>query len=443
MKTGSFEIMRAYRVKVLVVVLGVLFASLGLLASSPADAFPVLFIVNNTADPGDGNCTAHGCTLREAINEANDFSGKDAIHFDIPGGGVKTISPASPLPEITDEVTIDGYTQPGTSSNSLAKGTDAVLKIELNGENAGDFVDGLSIAASNSVVRGLVINRFGADGTELSGSNNKVAGNFIGTGPGGTLDRGNGNCGVAVLFEGTSGNTIGGTTPAARNLISGNGCGITIDYGASDNEIRGNLIGTQNDGTTPLGNSGSGVAFDFGGDNSAFDNVVGGDTSAAANTIAFNGDDGVQVTDEGSTGNRVLRNSIFGNGGLGIDLVGGTENAADATFNDPGDPDSGPNDLQNKPNLTSAENSGGETTIEGELNSKPNQPFTVRFFSNPPDTNEGKRFIGKKKVSTSADGLRSFAFEPDKKVSVGRNITATATDPDGNTSEFSGSEEVV
>jgi CSLREA domain-containing protein len=115
MKTGSFEMMRAYRVKVLVVVLGELFASLGLLASSPADAFPVLFIVNTTADSGDGNCTAHGCTLREAINEANDFSGKDAIHFNIPGVGVKTISPASPLPEITDEVTIDGYTQPGAS----------------------------------------------------------------------------------------------------------------------------------------------------------------------------------------------------------------------------------------------------------------------------------------------------------------------------------------
>src|ERR671916_425382 len=99
------------------------------LSEKPAHAaFPILFIVNNTADPGDGNCTASGCTLREAMNEANAFPGKAAIHFDIPGGGVKTISPNSRLPEITDEVTIDGYTQPGASPNTKVKGTDAVLK---------------------------------------------------------------------------------------------------------------------------------------------------------------------------------------------------------------------------------------------------------------------------------------------------------------------------
>ena len=114
-----------------------------------------------------------------------------------------------------------------------------------------------------------------------------------------------------------------------------------------------------------------------------------------------------------------------------------------ATLNEEDDPDTGPNSLQNKPNLTSAENSATTTTVEGSLNSVPNRTFRIRFFSNP-SGNEGKKYIGAKNVTTNANGdTGTFTFKPENKVGANQNITATATDPDGNTSEFSAPEGVV
>ncbi len=109
-----------------------------------ANAAAETFTVNNTADPGNGTCDAFGCTLREAITAANDNPGADTIVFNIPGTGVKTISPTSAFPSLAEAVTIDGYTQPGASENTLAIGNDAVLLIELNGTNAGAFTTGLT-----------------------------------------------------------------------------------------------------------------------------------------------------------------------------------------------------------------------------------------------------------------------------------------------------------
>lgn len=432
--------------------LGLLLAALllaGTLTEESALALPILYVVNSTADPGNGLCNASECTLREAINEANDTPEKDTIHFGIAGGGVKTIKPSSELPEITEAVTIDGYSQLGASENTLNKGTNAVLKIELNGQNAGGtYPYGLWISAPDSVVRGLVINRFDGSGVKVGShpgdeppdpQDTRVVGNFIGTDTSGTLDRGNHLTGVYVSGNGGNGNTIGGNTPEARNLISGNDRRGVYIYNANRNEIKGNLIGTKKDGTGALGNSGSGVRI-FG---SAYQNVVGGNTAAAANTIAFNHGDGVVVDDETfTTRNSILRNSIFANidefpDGLAVDL--GNDGP---TPNDLGDADTGPNNLQNFPVLSSAENSGGETTIDGIFNSKPNQTFTVRFFSNPSGS-EGKKYIGSKSVTTNLNGNASFTFKPENKVPVERTITATATDPAGNTSEFSASEEVV
>ena len=177
-------------------------------------------VVTNTADSGPGS-------LRQAILNANAIAnegGADLISFNIPGAGVHTIQPASPLPTITDGVFIDGYTQPGASPNTLSSGDNAVLKIELDGSAAGSS-DGLSLQASDSTVRGLVINRFAVAGIVVQGSNNTVAGNFIGTDPTGTIGRGNGGDGVYVTSS--ISHTIGGPTPDARNLISDNGNGIT------------------------------------------------------------------------------------------------------------------------------------------------------------------------------------------------------------------------
>jgi hypothetical protein len=208
--------------------------------------------------------------------------------------------------------------------------------------------------------------------------------------------------------------------------------------GGRDNAIFGNLIGTAKNGTDALGNSGDGVRM-FAGQGGATENIVGGTLPDTANTIAFNGEDGVQVENDTSVGNGILRNSIYSNDEQGIDL--GNDGA---TTNDEDDLDPGPNNLQNKPDLTSAENSGGETTVEGTLNSLSNRNFRVRFYSNP-SGNEGKKYIGaKSNVKTKANGNISFTFKPENKVPAGRTITATATrGSTGDTSEFSGSEVVT
>lgn len=428
-------------------------AAMLLLAAKPAHA-ATTFTVNSTGNHRDTDTTDNRCrtgfavigvgelcTLRAAIQEANATAGADTIKFNISGSGVKTIKPRSALPAITETVTIDGYTQPGASPNTKTRGNDAVLLIELDGENAGFARDGLYIRASNSVVRGLIINRFDGSGIFIFGDGNKVEGNFLGTDPAGTIDRGNGSSGVAIVD--VSNNVVGGTSPDKRNLISGNeGSGVTIARSeATGNKVQGNYIGTTKDGTRALGNwSGVGI--------SGSKNTVGGG-AAAANTIAFNRLDegvigvgvGIGIIDDFSgaaTGNRILSNSIFSNEDLGIDL-----NFDGLTLNDQGDGDTGPNTLQNFPVITSATtSSSGKTTIGGRLNSTPEKTFTIRFFSNPKG-NEGKTFIGQKSVTTNAKGSMSFTFTPARTVAVGRTITATATSSGGDTSEFSAPRKVV
>jgi len=110
----------------------------GGLPLAPANTFAVV----NTNDGGPGS-------LRQAILDANANAGADSISFNIPGGGVRTITPASPLPDITDSVVIDGYTQPGASPNTAATGENAVLLIELTAQISA--VAGHFIQASTSL----------------------------------------------------------------------------------------------------------------------------------------------------------------------------------------------------------------------------------------------------------------------------------------------------
>src|SRR5712692_2073565 len=149
--------------------------------------------------------------------------------------------------------------------------------------------------------------------------------------------------------------------------------GIVI-LGATGTVVQGNLIGTQVDGIRPLGNSSAGIEVFFGSNS-----IIGGTSSGASNTIAFNGHGGVAVFSR--TGNAIRSNSIFLNSGLGIDLT--ILSLPDGmTLNDPGDADTGANNLQNFPVLTSATSGGGSTTIQGTLNSTANTAFSLDFFSN-------------------------------------------------------------
>lgn len=287
------------------------------------------------------------------------------------------------------------------------------------------------------MVKGLVINRFAVAGVAIGGGvGTRVEGNFIGTDPSGTIDRGNGGEGVR-FFDGSF-NVVGGASPGARNLISGNGRnGVSFDTGdgANGNRIEGNFIGTKKDGTSFLANGGAGVSIV-----DSYDVTIGGATPGAANTIAFNDTDGISIRtgffDIESTGNRILGNSIFSNALRGIDL-----DDDGITPNDAGDADAGANNLQNYPVLSSAVKSGPTNAIRGSLNSIPNTTFTLQFFSNPTADlsgfGEGQRFLGQRNVTTGASGDAAFSFSIQAATAVGQTVTATATSVSGNTSEFS------
>ncbi len=435
-------------------------ASIGVLAATrPAHAqFILVYTVNSTGDEpdaieGDFSCDVdtstpgEQCTLRAAIEEANvnGTTVPDSIAFNIPGSGVKTISPSTPLPTITEPVTIDGYTQPGASPNTKAVGNNAILLIRLDGLNVASVGGswGLRITAANSVVRELSITRFpGAYGIGLVGAdNNTIAGNFVGITPDGQ-DGGNGSDGL-VLSIGASGNTVGGTSPGARNIISGNGSsfissatGVLIhDPGTTANKVQGNYIGTTKGGTGNLGNTGRGI-FTRESGNLIGDNDPSDGLTNAANIIAFNGLDGVDVAGATTTRNSITRNSIFSNARLGIDL-----DPDGVTTNDGvGDADTGPNNLQNFPVITSAKTGRRATTIKGTLESTQNGTFTIQFFANSKSTKEeGKTFIGERTIfDADGDGIMPFAFKPSGKVKTGLFVTATTTNAvTGDTSEFS------
>ena len=156
--------------------------SLMLVATKPAQAASSTFTVNRTTNESDAN-TADGvcdvdtatvgdqCTLRAAIQQANATTDADTINFKIPGRGVKTIKPTSQLPQITQPVTIDGYTQPKSKKNTRATGAiNAVLKIQLDGSSATSGADGLVIQTHDTTIRGLAINNFKTDNTGITGA---------------------------------------------------------------------------------------------------------------------------------------------------------------------------------------------------------------------------------------------------------------------------------
>jgi hypothetical protein len=236
-----------------------------------------------------------------------------------------------------------------------------------------------------------------------------------------------------MLLVSAGGNTIGGTTAAARNVVSGNSqIGIGIENaGATNNVVQGNFIGTDATGTLPLGNGSlGGVFLSDGFSGPANNNLIGGMVAGAGNVIAFNTGEGVVIESNSGfnpTGIAILGNSIHSNGALGIDLA---DNGV--TANDVDDPDAGPNDFQNFPVITSVMTGGGSTTILGTFNSTPSHDFLIEFFSSPacdPSGNgEGQTFLQSTTIVTDANGDHALNFAFGSDVTPGHAITATATD---------------
>jgi hypothetical protein len=399
------------------------------LIAATQTAVAAMIPVTKTDDSGPGS-------LRQAIVDSNASAGvSDTITFKIPGAGVHTITPLSALPDITDAVVIDGYTQPGASANTLAVGDNAVLLIELNGNGLAASAITVASGGSGSTIRGLVINRFNQFiGILLrDGGANTVEGNFIGTDPTGTAVFPI-RSGAGVQLLATIQNTIGGTTAAARNLISGCDKGVAMsasDSNTTGNSVRGNYIGTDKSGTVALGNTEDGVVIG----SLAPSNSIGGTAAGAGNRIAFNGGRGVNVLN--SSGIAIEGNAIFSNGSLGIDL-----NGDGVTANDPNcDDDNGGNTSQNFPVITSAKRSGSNVTLSGTLDTSCCTTYRLEFFSSaaadPSDSGEGEKFLGSMDVTppTCISSFGPFAFP----ITSGQTfVSVTATDVrSGNTSEFS------
>ncbi len=381
-----------------------------------------------------------------------------------PGSGILAV--ATERPDVTDDqysMEIQGNYIGTDATGAAALGNSDGVTVSADFMPRADVSIGGTAPGAGNVISG---NRnFGLQ--VFSVRKMDVQGNLVGTDASGTSDLGNGAGGLYFPINANAPSdyaiTIGGDTPEARNVISGNG-GDGVNVGGQTNgfvHLRRNLIGTQIDGESPLGNEGDGVEL-------SRPATVGGANSSFGNTIAHNGGDGVlvrQFDQPGATsGMGILGNSIFSNAGLGIDLHDTfvppcpeeedeecpqpEPNAANdgVTPNDAGDPDAGPNDVQNFPVITSATTSGTATTISGTLNSTAGTTFRLEFFANescnaaaPNDFGEGRTFIGSAPVTTNANsGNASFGPLTFNNVPAGQSvITSTATDPSNNTSEFS------
>lgn len=382
-----------------------------------------VFVVTNTSDDGPGS-------LRQAILDVDSNPGGGTVVFQIPGTGVQTIKPLSPLPTATNPIQILGPTQPGYVKNTATTGDNEQPMIELDGEFAGVGANGLVIAAPHSLVQGLVINRFKGSGVVVKAGSTVVASNFIGLDPTGMIARGNLGMGVLIDAPGNSDLvSVGDLSPLGTNLISGNGAGVAVLHG-DGNGIWNNLIGTDRNGQFGPGNIGAGVFL------ATNNNRVGvyAGSKAAPNVIAWNGGPGVDVA--AGTGNTVRFNSIFINVGPGIDLGddGPTANAR-------GSRNAGPNGQPNFPVALVADYdpATNTTTISGALDAQDPTNETVDIYANAAVNNDhqGRTYLGSATPIAAEPGTTVGTFVLTVPGKVSGLLSATAMTADGSTSEFS------
>ncbi len=328
------------------------------------------------------------------------------------GNGIGSMSALSPIPT--------GDTIQGNLVGTDATGTKAL----------GNGQDGIYVSSPTGVLiggtgagAGNVIANNGGNGinTFPSATGLTIQGNYIGTDVTGTLAMGNAKTGIYIWSP--SNVLIGGTTPGAGNVISNSGGdGIDTFTTGQTLTIEGNNIGTDVTGLQAMGNGGSGV-------NATIANVtIGGTTAGAGNIIAYNGFKSATVHLAGvlitASPVSVFGNSIFGNAAKGINLDGGEGN-----FGEPA------------PTLTSASSSTTSATIVGTLTAAPSTTYTIQFYaSNGADAAkfaEGQTYLGSTTVTTNGSGQVNISFAVPAPIPSGQLVTATATDPSGNVSEFS------
>jgi hypothetical protein len=471
--------------------------TLGLNALTAGDINDPLWALRTTNTLDDGSIGS----LRWAITEANLDTDKDYIDFSIDAAGVQTIIPISSLPPITEQILIDGYSQLGSSKNTQNSGSNAILNIQINGSSAGNveglqinapnseiyglIINGYSgvsldksgikftTNADNSIVAGCWIgldatlnavpNRVGigidagADnliiglptpqgrnvisgnsfyGILANNANNvTIQNNYVGLAPDGSTAKAN----LAGILPALRNSLIGGSGLLEGNVFSGNsisGINLASNAGSPFNtRIFGNYIGVAADGITARGNGVYGINYQT----TNLNNMqIGGINSGEGNIIANHGSHGIAMGSSGSTGNSIRGNSIFANTGLGIDL-----GLNGITANDPNDADIGNNNLQNFPVITSAQLSGTVINVAFSvdatiINSAYGTTGLKVDFYKSDFTRQGKEYLGTINYpAASAQTVLTGFSVPVGSVVVGDYILATATDDNGNTSEFS------
>jgi uncharacterized repeat protein (TIGR01451 family) len=453
-------------------------------------------LIVTTADDGlaDSALSQQG-SLRQFIKNANAIGSAGSTtantsQFHLSGTSPYTIQPVAALPSISDTsggTTLDGTSQSGYSGTPI---------VELDGSLAGTGASGFTFATGDNTLKGFVINSFNDSGVFISGgSGTTIAGNYIGTKASANAQAGNNQQGVKI--QNSTGNTIGGTSESARNVISGNRLrGVLIyETSASGNLVLGNYIGTNASGTGALTNQQIGVYLWNSPDNtvggteagagnvisgnsmfglygwgagcsgnlvqgntigldvtqsvaiangdspthagvyfsSAVSNIIGGTEAGAANVIAGNTGCGVRIIAATASANAIRGNSIYSNTSLGIDL------------------DSGANNNQAAAVLVSVTPSGTDFIVTGTCASgdtleifRANNASSPIVTADPTGSGEGYLYLsttsalveGGSNDADPAAGAFSFTIAGSD-IAWDDLLTATATAPLGNTSEFS------
>jgi hypothetical protein len=366
---------------------------------------------------------AYGITVQTANNQIlqNIVAGNGTVAN--PRGGIDLFSSFS-----TGNVVRGNYI--GTTPAGLIGLGNFGWGISVN-DASGNIIGGTTAADRNVIVGNSSGAMLIVASSVGSANNNVISGNYVGILPNGTDNHNNAD---GILLSASPGGTISGTTiggagAGARNVISGNfNTGISLNgAGVSNTVIAGNYIGVAADGVTARGNTGNGIFM-----NGAHDNVVGGNTAAEGNVIAFNQINGLNISNAGTVRNRVLSNRIYANTFQALDLIG----TPGTTNNDAGDGDAGPNDLQNFPVIANVSNAGATTEVTLDTTSFAAGAYTVQVFANvscdPSLHGEGERLVGH---FGNAPGVLNYNLN--ELVPPTEFLTATATDANGNTSEFS------
>ncbi len=386
-------------------------------------------VVSNSNDTGSGS-------FRNALVLANGDADVDTIVFEVPGDGL-FLAPGLAYPSISKPLIIDGYTQSGAHPNTLAEGSDAEIRVGLVGTSANAFAAGLYLGSPGIVVRGLAVHGFGAAGLRLSptAEGARIQGNFLGLSDSGTS--GSGSQGVGVDgSDDPDGMVVGGPGLHHRNIVSGNGTGILV--GGSGAVVQNNLVGPGRSGTTIAGTQTFGLSVH------GTDALIGSEDGLAGNVIRGNTAAGINVGEE-SSGNRIVGNRIFDNGGLGIDLRE-PGNVGGATVNDPDDTDAGANGLQNFPALSPAQRDDDEggvripTFLDVPADAL-NRDYVVSVYSasrcDESGRGQGETFLGTSLVTLSADAEEFEAWVPVDPPPQHVLVVTATYDATGDTSEFS------